>query len=76
MKRQNVGSDLKILTEEGLVEIIDTQGGRDVYAKKPLDKTLRVSKFLQEEFNLGPTGLPLISTNNKRKASAKKSEGK
>lgn len=76
IKRQNVGPDLKLLTEEGLIEIIDTQGGRDVYAKKPLDRTLRVSKFLQEEFKLSPDGLPLTGTNNKRKGASKKSGGK
>src|SRR5260370_34251996 len=29
MKRQNVGPDLRVLREEGLLEIVDTTGGRD-----------------------------------------------
>lgn len=63
MKRQNVGPDLKHLVEEGLIEIVDMQGGKDIYAKKPLDRTLRVSKFLREEFTLGPNGLPFAEAN-------------
>jgi len=73
MKRQNVGPDLKLLAEEGLIEIVDTEGGKDIYAKKPLDRSLRVSKFLQEEFELGPSGLELTGAKRKRKGVARKS---
>jgi DNA-binding MarR family transcriptional regulator len=58
MKRQNVGIELKELSKEGLLEIIDTQSGKDIWAKKPVDRTLRITKFLQEEFNLTLDGLP------------------
>jgi len=75
MKQPNVSRELKILTEEGLVEIIDTQGGKDIYAKKPLDRTIRVSKILQEEFRLDPHGFPL-PVPNRRKGTSRKSAAK
>ena len=58
MQRQNVGPELRVLAEEGLIEIIDTQGGKDIWAKKPIDRTLRITKFLRAEFSLGLNGLP------------------
>lgn len=58
MQRQNVGPELKSLAEEGLLEIIDNQGGKDIWGKKPVDRTLRITKFLQQEFGLSPNGLP------------------
>ncbi len=76
IKRQNVGPELRVLAEEGLIEIRDTEGGKDIYAKKPLDHSLRVSKFLQEEFNLSPSGLEPTETKNKRRGGARKSGGK
>ena len=56
MKRQNVGPDLKLLGEEGILEIVDSDGGRDIWAKKPVDRTLRISKYLCEEFSLAKDG--------------------
>ncbi len=56
MKRQNVGRDLKALAGEGLLEIVDTAGGQDIWAKKALDRTLRITSFLEEEFNLARDG--------------------
>jgi hypothetical protein len=58
MKRQNVGIELGQLSQEGLLEIIDSQGNKDLWAKKPVDRTLRISQFLQKEFNLKSNGLP------------------
>jgi predicted transcriptional regulator len=67
MKRQNVGPVLKSLADEGLLEIIDTQGGKDIWGKKPVDRTLRITKFLQKEFYLNSDGLPTgIKKNRKR----------
>src|SRR5690606_5569529 len=40
MKRQNVGPDLKFLADEGLLELVDSRNGRDIWAKKALDRTL------------------------------------
>jgi hypothetical protein len=59
MQRQNVGPELKSLADEGLLEIIDNQGGKDIWGKKPVDRTLRITKFLQKEFSLGSNGLPV-----------------
>src|SRR5881394_2152093 len=36
MQRQNVGPDLKHLADEGLLELVDSQGNRDTWAKKPV----------------------------------------
>lgn len=52
MKRQNVAKELKALAEEGLLEIVDTTGGKDIWGKKPIDRTLRVTQFLCTEYNL------------------------
>lgn len=68
MQRQNVGPELKSLADEGLLEIIDNQGGKDIWAKKPVDRTLRITKFLQQEFNLGSNGLPMKQRKKKRTA--------
>jgi len=69
MKRQNVGSELKSLADEGLLEIIDTQGGKDIWGKKPVDRTLRIAKFLQQEFSLGSNGLLAKPAKKKRTVS-------
>lgn len=57
MKRQNVGRILNSLGEEGLLEILDTPGKGDAWSKKPLDRTLRISKFLRETYGLSDDGL-------------------
>jgi DNA-binding transcriptional ArsR family regulator len=58
MKRQNVGTDLKLLGEEGLLELIDSGGNRDIWAKKPLDRSLRITMLICEQYNLQKNGLP------------------
>jgi hypothetical protein len=55
---------LKVLRGEGMLEITDTAGGRDIWGRKQIDHTLRISQFLRNEYSLGPDGRP---------ASAKKS---
>ena len=57
MHRQHVGPDLKHLSDEGLLELVDSHGNRDIWAKKPLDRSLRVSTFLCTEFDLERSGL-------------------
>src|SRR5712691_11634087 len=52
MQRQNVGPDLKHLCDEGLLELVESHGNRDIWAKKPVDRTLRITPFLCREFNL------------------------
>jgi len=69
MKRQNVGPELRYLATEGLLEVIDTHAGKDIWGKKPVDRTLRITKFLEEEFNLGHDGLQMKARKGKRKRS-------
>lgn len=56
MKRQNVGADLQKLQVEGLLGIVGSTGGKDIWAKKALDKTLRITGFLEKEFSLTRDG--------------------
>lgn len=56
MKTPNVSSDLGILREEGLLEIVDARGRQSIYAKKPIDRTLRITKYLCAEYKLKPDG--------------------
>lgn len=73
MQRQNVGPELKKLASEGMLELVDTAGGKkDIWAKKPVDRTLRISQFLQSEFSLSPDGLPASVKNARRKSARKK----
>lgn len=58
MKTPNVSPQLRILKEEGLLELVDTSGRRDIWAKKAIDRTLRISKYLCQEYNLQPDGRP------------------
>jgi DNA-binding transcriptional regulator GbsR (MarR family) len=57
MQRQNVGPDLKHLQNEGLLELTDSRGNEDIWAKKSIDRSLRVTKFLCREFGLEKNGL-------------------
>jgi DNA-binding transcriptional ArsR family regulator len=67
MQRQNVGPELKILRGEGMLEITDNAGGRDVWGKKPIDHTLRISQFLRNEYSLGSDGRPAAKKDSSRK---------
>jgi DNA-binding MarR family transcriptional regulator len=67
MVRQNVGQQLKLLAAEGMLEISDTEGGRDIWSKKPIDRTLRISLYLQKEYLLGPDGRPAGGAARKRR---------
>jgi DNA-binding transcriptional ArsR family regulator len=70
MKQPNVSPELKILKEEGLLEIVDSSSRKDIWAKKPIDRTLRISKYLCKEYNLRQNGLP---DKPRQKTKAKKS---
>jgi predicted transcriptional regulator len=74
MQRQNVGPDLRVLADEGMLEISDTSGGRDIWGKKPIDRTLRISQFLRNEFSLGADGRP--ASGSKTKSSGRKTSQK
>ena len=52
MKTPNVSPHLRILKEEGLLELVDAPGRQDFWAKKSIDRTLRISKYLCEAYNL------------------------
>jgi DNA-binding transcriptional ArsR family regulator len=67
MKQPNVSPDLRILKEEGVLEIVDASGRQDFWARKTIDKTLRISKYLCELYNLRPDGRPNAATKKKRK---------
>ncbi|WP_395848323.1 MarR family transcriptional regulator [Cystobacter fuscus] len=67
MKRQNVSAALKALEEEGLLEIRDGTGGRTVWNKKSLDKSLRISRFLTGEFGLESSGKERRTPDRKKK---------
>jgi DNA-binding MarR family transcriptional regulator len=69
MKRQNVTPELRTLVEEGLIEVIDSNGGKDIYGRKPVDRTLRIAKFLQGEFDLSSDGL--LSHKRKKKSTSR-----
>jgi len=56
MKQPNVSSILRVLHEEGLVEIIDAHGGSNTWARTALDRTLRITRFLRQEYRLDGEG--------------------
>ena len=58
MKVPNVSRELDALGREGLLEIIEKEGGRTYWGKKPIDRTIRISKLLMEEYSLTKDGLP------------------
>ncbi|MGE3961365.1 MAG: hypothetical protein AB7F65_06740 [Dehalococcoidia bacterium] len=51
VKRPNAGTELRLLAAEGLLEARQ-DGAQVFYGKKALDRTLSVSRFLRERFNL------------------------
>lgn len=67
MKQPNVSPDLRILKEEGLLEIVDASGRQDFWAKKTIDKTLRITRYLCEQYNLRSDGRPNAVSNKKKK---------
>jgi DNA-binding transcriptional ArsR family regulator len=66
MKQPNVSRELKILAEEGLLKIVDTSGGRDTWAKNPIDRTLRITQFLRTEYALDSDGRSAGGTRKRR----------
>lgn len=67
MKRQNVGRELGLLRDEGMLEIASTEGGRDLWGKKPVDRTLRISVFLKQQFGLSQDGRLAVPPKRKKK---------
>ena len=58
MKQQNVSRDLMALGSEGLLGLAESVGHRKIWSKKALDRTVRISKHLQNKFNLASDGRP------------------
>lgn len=56
MKAPNVSTELSSLQVEGLLEVVDTDGGTTYWGKTALDRTLRISTFLMSEYQLGADG--------------------
>ncbi len=48
-------------------ELVDASGRRDIWAKKAIDRTLRISKYLCEEYALHPDGRPKRTVKKKQK---------
>jgi DNA-binding transcriptional ArsR family regulator len=59
MSAPNVSRELSILEEEGLLEVQEIEGGRTYWGKKAIDRTIRISRHLKEEFEFGDDGLPV-----------------
>lgn len=58
MKSPNVSKELSFLQGEGLLEVIEIEGGMTFWGKKPIDRTIRISKLLVKEFQLNNDGTP------------------
>ena len=67
MKTPNVSPQLKLLKEEGLIQLIESSGRHDFWTKKPIDRTLRISQYLCKEYNLSPDGRPKSKNRSKKK---------
>jgi predicted transcriptional regulator len=71
MKRPNVSRPLSQLHVEGLLEILDTIGGKDYWGKTPIDRTIRITPLLCDMFNLSRDGTQRktgpVAKNKKRK---------
>lgn len=59
MKQPNVSKELERLKDEGLLEVIEKEGGKTFWGKKPIDRTIRISQHLIKEYNLNKNGLPV-----------------
>lgn len=65
--RQAVGRELKSLKDEGVLELSDVVDGKDIWNKKALERTLRISRLLQDQFNLRVDGRPAGRAGKRRK---------
>jgi DNA-binding transcriptional ArsR family regulator len=70
MQQPHVSRQLKILALEGILEIANSSGGKDYWAKKPLDHTIRITRFLSNEFSLNEDGTE--KSGNKNRMSSRK----
>ena len=54
--RPNVSRALVDLGTEGMLEITDAIGNKNIWSKKALDRTLKISAYLQAKFSLARDG--------------------
>jgi len=59
MSQSNVSRKLAELQQEGLLGIHEMEGAKTYWGKKPIDRTIRISKLLMEKFSLDKDGLPI-----------------
>lgn len=69
LAQPNVSVELRALGDEGILEIVLSDGGANFWGKKPLDRTLRITKFLCAEFSLSADG---VESSNGKKRNGKK----
>jgi len=55
----NVSRELARLKQEGLVEVVEQEGGKTYWGKKSIDRTVRISEHLKRVFHLDKNGLPI-----------------
>jgi predicted transcriptional regulator len=67
MQTPNVSPQLRVLKEEGLLQLADASGRQDFWTKKTIDRTLRITQYLCKEYNLKPDGRPSILAKKKKK---------
>jgi DNA-binding transcriptional ArsR family regulator len=67
MKQPNVSPQLRILKDDGLLQLVDAPGRQDFYAKKSIDRTLRITKYLCDTYNLRSDGRIDRARKKKRK---------
>lgn len=66
MKRQNITPELRVLKDQGLLEIVGSSGGRDLWGKTPIDRTLRITQVVCEEFGLERDGRIAAKTRTRK----------
>ena len=59
MKQPNVSRELTYLFQEGLLEVVEEEGGKNYWGKKPIDRTIRISYLLMKKYKLDQDGLPV-----------------
>jgi hypothetical protein len=66
MKRQNVGVILAALGDEDLLGFV-SRGGRDIWHKLPIDRTIGITKILAEQYGLDRDGVPVAPKRKKQR---------
>jgi len=67
MKSPHVSRDLTALGSEGLLGLAESVGHRNIWSKKALDHTVRISRYLQKKFILASDGTPDTKKKKRRR---------